>query len=249
MDTIISLNDKFSLHVAPKEEIPEIIANSIKRQSPFVFLPASLNDISFLTSDYYSKIYKLVDFIVPDGMPLVWYAKFIKKIPHAERIYGPEIMEQLLRNPYIHSLKHIFFGPSEKTNTQLKNMLQKKRTLPLESTFVVVPYPFDNDIWSAFIQRNIKTSYDICWIGLSSPLQVKFGIYLKKKNIFKGIFCVGAAFRLLSQEERMAPSWMQQAGLEWFFRLIHEPKRLSHRYLIHIPTSIFKLILSKKINL
>ena len=46
---------------------------------------------------------------------------------------------------------------------------------------------------------------------------------------------VGAAFDFLAGSKPQAPSWMQAIGLEWFFRLIHEPRRLARRYLYYNP--------------
>ena len=46
---------------------------------------------------------------------------------------------------------------------------------------------------------------------------------------------VGAAFDFLSGRGQQAPRWIQQAGLEWFYRLCQEPRRLWRRYLLHTP--------------
>ena len=46
---------------------------------------------------------------------------------------------------------------------------------------------------------------------------------------------VGAAFDFLAGTKRQAPGWMQQAGLEWLFRLANEPRRLWRRYLWNNP--------------
>ena len=49
---------------------------------------------------------------------------------------------------------------------------------------------------------------------------------------------VGAAFDFHAGKVRQAPAWMQRAGLEWFFRLLMEPRRLWKRYLKHNPRFI-----------
>ena len=46
---------------------------------------------------------------------------------------------------------------------------------------------------------------------------------------------VGAAFDFLANVKPQAPAWMQQAGLEWVFRLCTEPRRLWRRYAYHNP--------------
>jgi exopolysaccharide biosynthesis WecB/TagA/CpsF family protein len=42
--------------------------------------------------------------------------------------------------------------------------------------------------------------------------------------------CVGAAIDQVGGAERRAPAWMRSAGLEWFWRLCREPKRMGLRY-------------------
>ena len=46
---------------------------------------------------------------------------------------------------------------------------------------------------------------------------------------------VGAAFDFLAGTKRQAPGWLQRLGLEWVYRLAHEPRRLWRRYLYHNP--------------
>ena len=56
---------------------------------------------------------------------------------------------------------------------------------------------------------------------------------------------VGAAFDMLSGRTRQAPRWMQQCGLEWFYRLFQEPHRLWRRYLKNNPLFIGRVILQQ----
>ncbi len=46
---------------------------------------------------------------------------------------------------------------------------------------------------------------------------------------------VGAAFDFHTGRVRKAPRWMQAVSLEWFFRLLMEPRRLWRRYAKHNP--------------
>jgi N-acetylglucosaminyldiphosphoundecaprenol N-acetyl-beta-D-mannosaminyltransferase len=54
---------------------------------------------------------------------------------------------------------------------------------------------------------------------------------------------VGAAFDFHAGTKRQAPRWMQRNGLEWLFRLLSEPRRLSGRYLTNIPLFAWYLVL------
>jgi N-acetylglucosaminyldiphosphoundecaprenol N-acetyl-beta-D-mannosaminyltransferase len=54
---------------------------------------------------------------------------------------------------------------------------------------------------------------------------------------------VGAAFDFHAGLKRQAPKWMQQNGLEWFFRLINEPRRLWRRYLVNNPAFVWMTLI------
>ena len=52
---------------------------------------------------------------------------------------------------------------------------------------------------------------------------------------------VGAAFDIHTGRTKQAPRWMREHGLEWFFRLCHEPRRLWRRYLVYGPEFILRI--------
>jgi N-acetylglucosaminyldiphosphoundecaprenol N-acetyl-beta-D-mannosaminyltransferase len=54
---------------------------------------------------------------------------------------------------------------------------------------------------------------------------------------------VGAAFDLNTGRIRQAPNWMRESGLEWFFRLLMEPRRLWRRYLVYGSEFVWSLAL------
>jgi exopolysaccharide biosynthesis WecB/TagA/CpsF family protein len=56
---------------------------------------------------------------------------------------------------------------------------------------------------------------------------------------------IGGSFEFLSGAIRRAPGWAQRGGLEWAFRLYHEPRRLAKRYLIDDVQVVGKLLLSR----
>ena len=74
---------------------------------------------------------------------------------------------------------------------------------------------------------------DVLWIGLSTPKQERW-MYEHRPNLRVPVVVgVGAAFDLNSGRSRQAPRWMREHGLEWFFRLVQEPRRLWRRYLVY----------------
>jgi N-acetylglucosaminyldiphosphoundecaprenol N-acetyl-beta-D-mannosaminyltransferase len=84
--------------------------------------------------------------------------------------------------------------------------------------------------------------FRFCFLAIGSPQQEIIAQKLKERGIARGLaLCVGAAINFLTGIERRAPLWMQEAGLEWLYRLTKNPRRLWKRYLIRGPR-IFLLL-------
>jgi len=84
--------------------------------------------------------------------------------------------------------------------------------------------------------------FRFCFLAIGSPQQEIIAQKLKERGTSRGLaLCVGAAVDFLTGNEKRAPRWMQQAGLEWLFRLLQNPKRMARRYLIRGP-AIFPLL-------
>jgi exopolysaccharide biosynthesis WecB/TagA/CpsF family protein len=91
------------------------------------------------------------------------------------------------------------------------------------------------------IARKIKDSgAAIVFVGLGCPRQ-EVWVYEYSDTLSMPIIAVGAAFDFHAGRLSRAPYWMQQVGLEWFYRLICEPKRLWKRYVLLNPLYIFLL--------
>lgn len=89
---------------------------------------------------------------------------------------------------------------------------------------------------------------DILIIGMGSPKQELWVAKNKKFLKVRIIICIGGIIDILAGKTRRAPRWMQRIGLEWFWRLIQEPKRLWKRYLID-DMKFFSLVLKEKIKI
>ncbi|MBA7682914.1 N-acetylglucosaminyldiphosphoundecaprenol N-acetyl-beta-D-mannosaminyltransferase [subsurface metagenome] len=92
---------------------------------------------------------------------------------------------------------------------------------------------FTDEIDNKIIDMINRCKPDILWVGLSAPKQEKW-IYknIDKLNI-KMACGIGAVFNFYSGYVKRAPKWMQKIGLEWFYRIIAEPKRLLKKYLVY----------------
>lgn len=184
----------------------------------------TLNEVMMADEDVsFKKILNECDLLTPDGMPLVWYLKW--KTGRGERVYGPDLMEELLKKK---GLKHFFVG--DKKNEEFFSKIGKYLVLPYKDKFS------DNDY--KFVADEIKRSEaDLVWIGLGSKKQIVMANELKKRGVKKAVITVGAAFDFLAGNKKQAPLFIRNIGMEWLFRLVSEPRRLFSRYF-----KIFKFI-------
>lgn len=78
--------------------------------------------------------------------------------------------------------------------------------------------------------------FRFCFLAVGSPQQERLAHALRMRGNARGLaLCVGASLNFLTGAEQRAPSWMQHAGVEWLYRLLRDPRRLAHRYLIRGP--------------
>jgi N-acetylglucosaminyldiphosphoundecaprenol N-acetyl-beta-D-mannosaminyltransferase len=81
--------------------------------------------------------------------------------------------------------------------------------------------------------RQIRASgAEMLFVGIGSPLKERF--IDRWRDEFGVLFAmgVGGTFDVVAGKVRRAPKWMQRLGLEWFFRVLQEPRRMWRRYLV-----------------
>ena len=76
---------------------------------------------------------------------------------------------------------------------------------------------------------------DVLWVGIGVPKQEKWMARMRERLDVPVMCAVGAAFDFHAGRISQAPSWMQQRGLEWIYRIAQEPRRLLPRYLYFNP--------------
>ena len=85
-----------------------------------------------------------------------------------------------------------------------------------------------------FIER--ASPFRFCFLAVGSPQQEVVARLLRTRGIARGLaLCVGASLNFITGTEKRAPLWMQQLALEWLYRLLQNPRRMAHRYLVRGP--------------
>ena len=183
---------------------------------------------------------------LPDGAPLVWIARSrgIKKINTNTR--GAAFMYKFIEKTCEKKYRHFLFGGKEGIAEQLKQVLENGfPQVKIVGTYCPPFRQLTREEDSKICEIINSSKADIVWVGLGAPKQEYWMHNHKDKLNVSMMIGVGAAFDFLSGNKKEAPFWMQKVGLEWFWRLMKEPKRLWKRYLIGNTMLIYWLIREK----
>jgi len=179
----------------------------------------------------------------PDGMPMSWVGR-LQGFSKMRRVYGPDFMIEMCRLSVERGYRHFFYGGNEGVAELLGERLTERFPgLRVVGTYTP-PFRTLNAQEEADLIELVRDSNPhIIWVGLSTPKQERFmARYLNRLNV-PIMVGVGAAFDIHTGRIQDAPGWMKRSGMQWFHRLLQEPKRLSRRYLINNPKFVFKIVL------
>ena len=178
----------------------------------------------------------------PDGMPMVWVG-WLRGHREMERVYGPDLMLAVCAWSRANPCRHFFFGGAPGVAEKLRDNLAARFPNLQVAGCYTPPFRALNAAEENQLQDLIRAAKpDIMWVGLSTPKQEKFMAEFLPRLDATLIIGVGAAFDFLGGRVRQAPRWMQRSGLEWFYRLCQEPRRLAKRYFRNNPLFVAKII-------
>ncbi|HEY0970439.1 MAG TPA: WecB/TagA/CpsF family glycosyltransferase, partial [Gemmatimonadales bacterium] len=172
-----------------------------------------------------------LDMIVPDGQPVRWALNLLHGTALAERVYGPELMLRLCGAAAREGLPVYFYGSNPPVLEPLRaRLLARFPELRIAGMRAGRFRRLTPDEHSALVAEIRDSGAAVVFVGLGCPRQEVF-VYENRERIGVPLVAVGAAFDFHAGLVPQAPPAMQRNGLEWLFRLAHEPRRLWRRYL------------------
>lgn len=234
------------IDVLSVKETKHIIENSIISKVPIHHVVVNAGKLVNMQND--QVLYNSVissDVINADGQSIVWASKFLGN-PLSERVAGIDLMESLVELAHQKGYSCYFFGAKEEVVNKVVIHYTK-----LFSPSVVAGYR--NGYYSKKEEKEIanniaQSKADILFVAITSPKKEVFLIKHKDTINTPFIMGVGGSFDVIAGITKRAPLWMQKAGLEWFYRLVQEPRRMWRRYIIGNSKFIL-LILKQKLGL
>jgi len=166
--------------------------------------------------------------VVADGQPLIWCAPWLgQSLP--ERVAGVELVDALCERAAGEGKRVYLLGATQEVVTRAALRLRDR--FPGLQVACANGY-FSKEEAPARAAQIRASASEFLLVGLGVPRQEYF---LEEHWDHLGVDVavgVGGSFDVLAGLRARAPKWMQLIGMEWFFRLIQEPRRLFARYLV-----------------
>jgi len=191
----------------------------------------------------FAQVVKHAAYITPDGKPLTWALRLLHGVKQ-ERIAGMDLLPDLLKQAEEKNLPVFFYGGTDEllkiTDTYLKKNFANLTIAGLHSP----PFRQLTSLEEKRIAEKINNSgAAFVFVVLGCPKQEKWmASMLGRVNAV--MIGVGGALPVMVGENRRAPRWMQNGGLEWVFRLMQEPGRLFKRYAVTNPLFLYLLTMA-----
>lgn len=182
----------------------------------------------------------IADHVHADGQPLVLVARLLARPRIPERSPVTDFFHDAASAARAHGLRFYLLGATEENNAACAQIMRAK--YPGLSIVGRHHGYFRPDEEPAICDAISAASADVVWVGLGIPLEQGFCVRNRHRIGAGWLVGAGGCFNYVSGRYARAPSWMQRAGLEWFYRLCREPRRLTGRYAVTSPHALYLLL-------
>lgn len=222
----------------------EQIHGWIERREPnYVIAVPAHCIVECLRDELLRRIYNEAGMVTPDGMPVAWILRCMG-YRHVRRVYGPDLMLALCEQSLDRGYRHFLYGgwPPEVVEKLTVRLQKRFRGIKIVGIHAPPFRPLTPEEDAAIVEKICAAAPDIVWIGLGAAKEEFWAHDHIGKIKAPVLIGVGAAFDFHSGSKPQAPRWMMHLGLEWFFRVLSEPRRLGPRYLKDNPVFVWHIL-------
>jgi N-acetylglucosaminyldiphosphoundecaprenol N-acetyl-beta-D-mannosaminyltransferase len=226
-------------------EAIQAVEDHIDRGKGMLVVTTNVDNLLRLGRDEeFRRTYASADLVLADGIPLLWLAR-LQGTPMKNRVSGADFVAEYCRTAVQEGRRVFFLGGMDGVAQSAADVLQRRFPGLIVAGAHSPSWGFDQkDEETRQIVEMIKSRRpDVVFVAAGAPKQEKW--LSRHRAEFGPVVCmgVGAAFDFVSGRKRRAPPLIRNHGLEWFWRLVHEPRRLFRRYILEDFPFFFRLLI------
>ncbi len=231
------------VHLLTRDELTQIAVRAVDRNEQAIIGNHNLHSVYlFHVNETMQRFYSVAKWIHVDGMPLIWLARAAgHKVERQHRVAYLDWIDQLLTEAETRSWKVFLLGG--------KPELREKTAALFRNQYPGIKFHhqdgyFGADDNEAVVARIEAIQPNLLFVGMGMPKQEEW-IFNHRSRLGPAVILpCGACFDYLVGAIATAPRWLGQLGLEWLFRVCHEPARLWKRYFLE-PVLLVGILLSR----
>lgn len=243
MQEIVFFNTK--MHVATMQETVEEINQRLQLGLFTQHVVVNVAKLVNMQTDVQLKsAVEACDIINIDGLGVVWGARFLGH-DISERVAGVDLFYELLKMSAQQAYSVFLLGATQEVVEKTANIIKN-----LYPNLIIAGYQhgyfWDNE--AEVVEKIHKSKAQLLFVAITSP---KKEIFIDRWHEQLGVgfvMGVGGTFDVVAGKVKRAPLWMQKGGLEWFYRVLQEPRRMWKRYLTTNSQFLFLLFKEKLKN-
>lgn len=231
------------VHPLTMDESVAVLEEKLQKKEQAFVVTANAEIIMMCQQDkeYNNIVSEQADLVLPDGAGAVWAGRYLgNEVP--ERVAGFDLYNQLLKLSADKGYKAYFFGGAPGVAEAAKNKAEE--LYPGVQIVGCRNGYFTEAEEEAIIKEINDAAPDMLFVALGAPKQEKWLVKYRNQLKPRVLMGIGGSFDVLAGKMERAPKWMQEASLEWAFRLYKQPSRFMR--MLALPKFVLKVIFCKK---
>ena len=212
------------------------------KQGGTVFTPNVDHVVQAEHDPRFRAAYSDVSLSLVDGVPLMWASRWLKT-PLPEKISGSDLVLPLMQRAADRGYRVYFLGgaagAAQLAKQKLLERMPSLQIVGIDDARIDVNAPAE--VQRPILDRIAAAKPDLLLVALGAPKQEIWSHEQRAHFAGAVVVGVGASLDFIAGAVRRAPRWMSNAGLEWLYRLLQEPRRLAGRYLLRDP-QFFRIV-------
>jgi N-acetylglucosaminyldiphosphoundecaprenol N-acetyl-beta-D-mannosaminyltransferase len=235
----------FPINVGKYQDYIEYIMDSAASgRSQYVYVANVHMVVEAFWNKSFNENVRHAGLVTPDGKPLTWALRLLHGIKQ-DRVAGMDILPALLKQSEKRKTPVYIYGGTETLLSRTQLYLGNNYPdLCIKGLYSPPFRDLTPEEEARTIERINSSGAKLVFVVLGCPKQESWMANMAGK-INAVMIGIGGALPVLIGMQKRAPKWMQNAGLEWLFRLLQEPRRLFKRYFV--TNSIFLYLLSREL--
>ena len=225
--TIMSLDVH---HISFDESVNRVIQLAGEKKASYIcFANAHMTVEAHKDKSFRNKVNR-ADLVLADGRPISIASKLLHR-KSQERITGMEFIETILEKPDPKNISVFIYGSTNEVIDAMRKKISSNYPNVCLAGAISPPFrELTGDEVNLHIEKINRSGANIVLVALGCPKQEKW-MAENYQRIHAVLLGIGGALPVVAGLQKRAPKWMQNLALEWFYRLLQQPKRLFSRYL------------------